>query len=117
MKSQINEIEKSILNLFNNRKNKKQNQNNNIDGTPTLVIATNNFVGENYDHLDIKKDEFLIVTDWNYKENGWVYGYHKNNEKEKGIFPKIFIKIYKDENDEYEGNILNKQYFKIIIYI
>jgi len=47
--------------------------------------------------LDIRKNEFLIVTDWNYRE-GWVFGHRKNNEKEKGIFPKVLIKIYDDEN-------------------
>jgi len=54
--------------------------------TPTLVIATNNFEGGNYSQLDIKKDEFLIVTNWNCGEKGWVYGHRKDNEKEKGFF-------------------------------
>eukprot|EP00833_Pecoramyces_ruminatium_P010907 jgi/Orpsp1_1/1184939/evm.model.c7180000091664.1 len=66
--------------------------------TPTLVIATNNFDGDRYDHLDIKKDEFLVVTNWNCGEKGWVYGHRKNNEKEKGIFPEIFVKIYNVDN-------------------
>jgi len=93
--------------IFNDIKNqkieigKKQNNNNNDNKpqTPTLVIATNNFDGsERYDYLDIKKNEFLIVTDWNCGEKGWVYGYRKNNKEEKGIFPEVFIKIYKDED-------------------
>jgi len=67
--------------------------------TPTLVIATNNFDGEEYDHLDLKKDEFLIVTDWKRKD-GWVYGHRKENEKDKGIFPRVFIKVYDDGNEE-----------------
>ena len=74
-----------------------KNSNNVLHKSPTLVIATNNFDGEEYDHLDIKKNEFLIVTDWNYKE-GWVFGHRKDIEEEMGIFPKVFIKIYKDEN-------------------
>jgi len=83
--------------------NKKQNINNNdemLNKTETLVIATNDFYGQSYDHLDIKKDEFLIVTNWNGGEKGWVYGHRKGNEKEKGIFPEVFIKIYKLENKE-----------------
>jgi len=48
--------------------------------------------------LDIKIDEFLIVTDWNCKE-GWVYGYRKNNEKEKGFFPKVFVKCCRNNNN------------------
>jgi len=104
-----------IMNLIQNyekeKKNKKkrtkkekkliENENNNDDKlpkTPTLVIVTNDFYGEEYNHLDIVKNEFLIVTDWNY-EDGWVYGHRKDKEEEKGIFPKVFIKIYKNENN------------------
>ena len=92
--------------IFNNEKNQeteiKEKQNKNVNNeklpeTSTLVIATNSFDREEYDHLDIRKNEFLIVTDWNYRE-GWVFGHRKNNEKEKGIFPKVLIKIYDDEN-------------------
>jgi len=39
------------------------------------------------------------VTNWNYEEEGWVYGHRKNNDKEKGIFPKLFVKIYEEENN------------------
>ena len=66
--------------------------------TPTLVIVTNDFYGQRYDHLDIKKDEILIVTNCNCEKKGWVYGHRKNNEKEKGIFPEVFIKICEDKN-------------------
>ena len=38
-----------------------------------------------------KKDEILIVIDWNYKD-GWIYGHRKDNKNEKGIFQKIFFK-------------------------
>jgi len=65
--------------------------------TPTLVIAINRFIANRYDQLDIYIGEFLIVTDWNYK-NDWVYGHRKNNEKEKGIFPKTLVKICNGKN-------------------
>jgi len=71
--------------------------NNDDDKSSTLVIATNNFNGVEYDQLDIKIDEFLIVTDWNYSE-GWVYGHRRNKKEEKGIFPKVFIKKYEGNN-------------------
>jgi len=99
------------------KKNKKQNMNNNyemLNKTETLVIATNNFDAQRYEHLDIKKDEFLIITDWNYGEKGWAYGHRKGNEKEKGIFPEVFIKIYKNEN---KGNFLKKIFFNKYQYI
>jgi len=80
------------------------NNNSTLPTSPTLVIAINNFEGERYDHLDIEKDEFLIVTDWNLEEKGWVYGHRKDNKNEKGIFPEVFIEIYKEESNEKKGN-------------
>eukprot|EP00833_Pecoramyces_ruminatium_P008616 jgi/Orpsp1_1/1182648/evm.model.c7180000082111.1 len=71
---------------------KNSNHNLHLFSSPTLVIVINDFIAYEYDQLDITKDEFLIVTDWIYEE-GWVYGYRKNNKEEKGKFPKIFIKI------------------------
>ena len=71
----------------------------NILKTPTLVIAISDFTAFEYDQLDIRKDEFLMVTQWNYKD-GWVYGHRKNNENEKGSFPKVFVKVCKDGEEE-----------------
>jgi len=36
-----------------------------------------------------------VVTDWNYKD-GWVFGHRKDIENEKGIFPKVFVKIFNE---------------------
>ena len=69
------------------------NNDNTLPKTPTLVIAKTDFDDEEYNHLDFEKDEFLIVTNWNYG-NGWVEGHRKDNEEEKGIFLKELIKIY-----------------------
>jgi len=92
------EIDKSVVNKNDINKNEiKQNKNDLQPKTPTLVIAVNTFSGEKYDQLDITKNEFLMVTNWNC-EDGWVYGYRKDNKEEKGLFPKVFIKIYKEEN-------------------
>jgi len=71
---------------------------NMINKKKTLVIATKAYEADEYYELDIKKGEFLIVTDFDYKE-GWVYGHRKDNEEEKGIFPKVFIEIYEDKNE------------------
>jgi len=108
-KEKLEKEKKEKERLENERLEKEKNKVKNNDGilpkTPTLVIATGSFDGEKYDHLDIKKDEFLVVTNWNCGEKGWVYGHRKNNEREKGIFPEVFIKIYKSENGEIKGNI------------
>ncbi|ORX62479.1 HECT-domain-containing protein [Anaeromyces robustus] len=88
---------------------KKQKDVENIENllkSSSLVIAISNFTAYEYDQLDIRKDEFLIVTDWNYKD-GWVYGYRKDNKKEKGIFPKIFVKICNENRKE--ENILRNE--------
>jgi len=100
---EIIEIERLISSIHVNKKNQKtsikekQNKTNKenviLPKTPTLVIATYDFYGEEYDHLDIKKGEYLIVTDWNCSEKGWVYGHRKDDEEEKGIFPEVFIQI------------------------
>eukprot|EP00833_Pecoramyces_ruminatium_P008659 jgi/Orpsp1_1/1182691/evm.model.c7180000082261.1 len=84
-----------------------------VSNAGTLVIAAYNFTGDQYNQLDIRKDEFLIVTDWNYGENNgseWVFGHRKNNENEKGIFPRALIKIFKEENNETEKNIITPDY-------
>ena len=70
---------------------------------PTLVLAIKRYIADEYDELDIKKDEFLIVTKWDCEREGWVYGHRKGNEREKGFFPKNFIKICL--NDENKGII------------
>ncbi|OUM60096.1 hypothetical protein PIROE2DRAFT_14222, partial [Piromyces sp. E2] len=67
--------------------------------SPTLVISKNDFFASEYDQLDIKKDEFLIITNWDGPE-GWVFGHRKDNEEEKGFFPKVIVEICsEDDND------------------
>jgi len=89
-----------------NERLERERLNNTLPIAPTMVIATNNYDGgDRYDYLDIKKNEFLIVTNWNCGEKDWVYGHRKDNEQKKGILPKIFINIYKNENNENKGNI------------
>lgn len=69
----------------------------------SIVIATNDFIATEYDQLDIKKDEFLVVTDWD-RQEGWVYGHRKDNSKEKGLFPKVFIcEFNNDSNNDIKG--------------
>jgi len=65
---------------------------------PTLVISKNDFFASEYDQLDIRKDEFLIVTNWDGPE-GWVFGHRKNNEEEKGYFPKVFVEICNEDDN------------------
>ncbi|OUM60100.1 hypothetical protein PIROE2DRAFT_14226 [Piromyces sp. E2] len=67
--------------------------------TPTLVISKNDFYALEYYQLDIRKDEFLIVTDWDGPE-GWVYGHRKGNREEQGFFPKVFIEICNEEDTD-----------------
>jgi len=99
LKREQNEKERLIYN----------NNDNIIYKSSTIVTATHNFIAEDYDQLDIEKDEVLVVTDWNYKE-GWVYGHRKNNENEKGIFPKVFVKILNYENTEELNSEITSEY-------
>jgi len=63
-----------------------------------LVIAIDDFESKNDNQLDIKKNEILVVTNWNCEDKGLVYGYRKHNKEEKGMFPEIYIKRYNYEN-------------------
>jgi len=86
-------------------KENKENSNGNTSKiksetikTPTLVIATHDFTARKNNQLSIKKDDILMVTNWNGGNKGWVFGHRKDHKKEKGMFPEVFIKICKDEN-------------------
>jgi len=90
-------INPEIIEILKNYKTEKESL------LPTLVIATNDFTAQEYYQLDIKKDELLIVTNWNCDRKGYVYGYRKDNKEEKGMFPEVFIKRCKDENKNTEN--------------
>jgi len=95
------EFEKEKLEFERKKKmGNKINQDIYYPKTPTTVIAINDFSGEKYDQLDINKDEILIVTNWECEEEGWVYGHRKDNNEEKGLFPKGFIKICNEEDKD-----------------
>jgi len=93
MKKEVTEMEQRLI------KNKSKLP----PETPTLVTAIHDFTGEKYDQLDISKNEILVVTKWDCDEEGWVFGHRKDNEEEKGLFPKVFAKVYNNEN---KGNII-----------
>ncbi|ORX64502.1 HECT-domain-containing protein [Anaeromyces robustus] len=99
------EVKESLERKYREKRNNEQllsniyNSSSNTQlKTPTLIIATRDFQAEEYDQLDIIKGEFLMVTNW-YEKEGWIFGYRKDHPEEKGLFPKIFIKIYKEENE------------------
>ena len=75
--------------------------------TKILVIATKKYTTSEPGYISVNKDDVLIITNINPKE-GWVYGYKKDDESKKGLFPKDFIFIFKNSN-------ANES--KIIIYI
>jgi len=88
-----------IVNRNNTREMKvRQSRKNPLQpNIPTLVIALDDYRTNEENQLDIRKDELLMVLKWDC-DKGWVYGYRKENENEKGYFPKDFIKVYKDKN-------------------
>jgi len=77
--------------------------------TPTNVIAISDFNAFEYDQLDLKSNELLVVTDWNYKD-GWVFGHRKDIENEKGIFPKVFVKIFNENQRSDQNKNLTPEY-------
>jgi len=55
-------------------------------------VASYNFKKERDEELSIKKNEILVVLDWNYKD-GWVLCYKYDEDiSKKGVVPKMFIK-------------------------
>lgn len=58
-----------------------------------LAIVLYDFNGSNSNELSIRKDEILIVTNWNIKD-GWATGYKKHNPYEQGIFPSALVRKY-----------------------
>jgi len=72
-----------------------------------LVLSLYNFEGINSDELNVKRGDYLIVTNWNVKE-GWVYGHQIYNSEKKGLFPKIFITKC-DKEEEY-GDLATSLY-------
>ena len=74
------------------------------------MVAINSYLAQEYYQLDLRKDEFLIVTNWNCGNKGWVYGHRKDNKEEKGMFPEVLIKRCEDEN---LGQHIN-MYFNLI---
>jgi len=74
---------------------KKTNIKNNDLSTPyekksdengDLAVVLYDFNGFNTNELNIRKNEYIIVTNWNIKE-GWAYGYKNDDPQKKGIFP------------------------------
>ena len=65
-----------------------------------LASALYDFKGNTSDELDFKKNDYLRILDWNYKE-GWAYGYVDGNRQRKGILPKVFIREVYYEDQEY----------------
>jgi len=103
IKGKLEENKISNIEKMTKEKILLNNNDNILHNSSTLVVATSNFESKIYDHLNIKKNENLIVTDWNYKKD-WVYGHRKDNEEDKGMFPKMLIKIL---NEKTKGNTEN----------
>jgi hypothetical protein len=55
-----------------------------------LVIVLYDFKGSNPDEIDIYKDEYLRVTNWDIGE-GWVFGYKSGDKQKEGSFPKAYV--------------------------
>jgi len=69
-----------------------------------LVIATRNYLTEEPDELSLFKNDILVVTNWEHND-GWVYGYKKDNRDQKGKFPKVFVdwNIHVSNSDNFEA--------------
>jgi len=69
------------LNYVNEKRNEK--------GDLAVVLFSYNRITS--DELDINKNEYLIVTNWNVGDE-YVYGYKRNNPQQKGKFPSSLVR-------------------------
>jgi len=49
-------------------------------------VALYKYNGTNSDELSFRKNEYLIVLNWN-DGDGYAFGYKRNNPQKKGKFP------------------------------
>jgi len=47
--------------------------------------------GTNSDELSLRKNEYLIVLNWDVGD-GYAFGYKRNNPKKKGKFPSPLVR-------------------------
>jgi hypothetical protein len=85
----INNINKEVSkkNIECTSKSKDDSDVHNAD----LAIVLYNFISSKKDELEIYRKEFIMVTDWNIEE-GWAYGYKKDDPQKKGSFPNSYVK-------------------------
>jgi len=62
----------------------ERNIKNNSNGDLAVVIYS--FNGTTSDELNIRKDEYIIVTNWNVGD-GYAFGYKRDDPQKKGKFP------------------------------
>jgi len=92
----INENSNKYLNNKNGNnekgiyKDKKENnENDNEKGDLAKVLYY--FMGNTSNELNLHKDEYLIVTNWNVG-NGFAFGYKRNDPEKKGVFPSPLVR-------------------------
>jgi len=56
-----------------------------------IAIVIQDFNGDETNQLSMKKNEYIIIEDWNIKE-GWIYGYKRDDPHKRGIFPSSLVK-------------------------
>jgi len=90
-KEKMERIEKLKTEKLNKIKMEKIEKEKKEKEETEFCIALYNFEKENEEEISIKKNEYLVVLDWNHKD-GWVYCYKYNNRNIKGIVPKLFVR-------------------------
>ena len=68
---------------------KESNENGNEKGDLAKVLYY--FMGNTSDELNLQKDEYLIVTNWNVG-NGFAFGYKRIDPQNKGKFPSSLVR-------------------------
>jgi hypothetical protein len=56
-----------------------------------LAIVLYNYNSTKKDELELRRKEFIIVTNWDVEE-GWASGYKKDDPLQVGNFPKDYVR-------------------------
>ena len=62
-----------------------------------LAVALYNYNGTSSNELTLHKNEYLIVTNW-IVDDGYVFGYKRNDSESKGKFPIPLVRKYPENN-------------------
>jgi len=73
----------------NGKEKEKSNEKGNEKGDLAIVLF--NFIASTSDELTLRKNEYIMVTNWNIGDD-YAFGYKRNSPQKKGKFPSPLVR-------------------------